>query len=125
MVTEMDRGAKTQRQADHIERVIAAACGLASSRQGPRGVRVVLNRRPTYDEIVRYRERAAARGVDLAVDGRGVVTIRPRAETRPVRSPVTEKRSGSWRDRLRAWWVDGWGGRPALAPARVRGGKGR
>lgn len=62
---------------DHDGWVAASACGLAAADNGVERVHVVVRGRSTDVEVTRYRWRAAARGLDLSVDGRGEVLVRP------------------------------------------------
>ena len=61
-----------------IDEVIEVACHLAG-RDGLGAVHVAMSRRPTYDELVRSRRRAAADGLALQVNAAGVV-VRPRGK---------------------------------------------
>jgi hypothetical protein len=66
---------------DREEELVAAACRLVGADTGVRSVRVLTPSRPTYDELFCYQEWAHDQHVHLSVDGEGVITVRPAAES--------------------------------------------
>jgi hypothetical protein len=60
--------------------LVAAACRLVGSGNDVRSVRVLTPRRPTYDELVCFQERARDHHVRLTVGGNCVVTVQPECE---------------------------------------------
>jgi len=59
---------------EHLEYVIASACRVAGGAD-VRSVHIIGGRRLTSPELLRLHERAAASGVQLAMDGEWVVTL--------------------------------------------------
>jgi hypothetical protein len=66
---------RTDREATSIDVLIKAACRVAGSDEIG-AIHVVTSRRPTYAELMRYRQLAGARDLDLNVDASSV-TVRP------------------------------------------------
>ena len=81
-----------ERQTDHetasTDVLITAACRVAGSDEIG-AIHVVTSRRPTYAELLRFRQLASARDLELSVDASSV-TVRPRkrAEIRRPRAGV-------------------------------------
>ena len=74
---------------DHKEELVAAACRLVGSDTGVRSVRVLIPSRPTYDELFCYQEWGHDQHARLTVDGEGVITVRPGAESGRLAASAT------------------------------------
>jgi len=61
-----------------METLVAAACRLVGSGTGVRSVHVLSPDRPTYEELLCYKEWAQQQHVRMNVDGNGI-TVRPEA----------------------------------------------
>ena len=76
----------TRSEASDLVPLITAACCAVGAGGGIGSIRVVADRRLTYDELARLREHAAACNVALTMDGTGLVTVR-RAVVSPAPGP--------------------------------------
>jgi hypothetical protein len=74
-----------------MDGLIEAACNLAGTAEIG-AIHVVMSRRPTYTELVRYRQEAESRALALNVDATGV-SLRPQA-----RDGGKEQETASWTD---------------------------
>jgi len=102
------------RRTARLDEALAVACTLAGQ-DAIGSLHVVMNDRPTYDEILRYRRRAEACGFALTVTGTSVV-LRPRAEPVPTPGSAVVIPSGA---RPAAWdWARRFGS-AALIRAEV------
>lgn len=72
------------------------AARLATKNRAIRRVHVVLSERPGYDEIAGYRLVAEDGGLDMSVDGTGMVSLRPRAVADPAVGAGQARRGGTW-----------------------------
>ncbi len=87
--SDLSKVHREQRQ-DTVE----AAARVAKTCREVRRVHVVLNERPAYDEIARYRQVADDRDLDMAVDGAGTVSLRSRDATVASRTASQVRGSG-------------------------------
>ncbi len=69
-----NRANETQR----LVQTVVAACRIIRTNDEVGAVHLILNRRPTYQELVRVRECAALRNITLTVMGSGGVVLRRR-----------------------------------------------
>lgn len=90
-----------------VDQVIEIA-GQVAGRDAIGSMHVVTHQRPSYAELLRYRRRAAARGLALSVSATGISLI-PReitAESVTARSPWN--RLCAWGQRLREYVEEAW-----------------
>ncbi|MGH2535044.1 MAG: hypothetical protein ACRDJW_22510 [Thermomicrobiales bacterium] len=78
----MNTGIQSE-QMDQLDRAVDAACRLTAFGE-VRAVHVVTERRPSYEELRRYRTRAEANGLALTVLGSGGVVLRSRRVKPPL-----------------------------------------
>jgi hypothetical protein len=73
----------TDMRADHhLELLIASACRVLAASEDLGAITIVVNRRLTYEELMRTRDRATPCRVAIAKDGAWTFRVRRRGATR-------------------------------------------
>jgi hypothetical protein len=70
----------------HLEQLIAGACRVLDVSEDVGAITILVNRRLTYEELVRMRDHAAPCHVAIAKDGHWTFSVRRRSATRRPRS---------------------------------------